>query len=124
MYEGLIRQWDFDREVLCFHCRNEAVQRVEVLPEAIIVTCGDCGAERRYALERSPVNKQRRDPDTTGLHYETWKFTRVARCPGCGKRTGNEFTIDERAATIRCPACSFLRTYTFHAYSTSKRWSL
>ncbi|HEY3422137.1 MAG TPA: hypothetical protein VGK13_03185 [Methanocellaceae archaeon] len=126
MYEGLTGQWDFDSEVLCFHCRNEAVQRIEVLPKAIIATCADCGAERHYVLERSLVIKQRPklDRGTSGQRYESWKFLREAYCPHCGKRTGNEFTIDERAASILCLACSFSRSYTFHAYSTSKRWSL
>lgn len=126
MDEGLIRQWDFDRDALCFHCRSEAVQRIEVLPKAIIVTCADCGAERHYRLERSQVLKQkpRFGRDTSRLRYDTWKFLREARCPGCGNRTRNEFTIDEQAAAIVCPACSFSRFYAFHAYSTSKRWSL
>jgi hypothetical protein len=126
MYEGLIRQWDLDRVALCFHCRNEAVQRVEVLPKTIIVTCADCGAERHYLLERSSVMKHRPrfDRDTSRLRYEAWKFIREARCPNCGNRAGNEFTIDELAASIQCLACSFSRSYTFHAYSTSKRWSL
>jgi transcription elongation factor Elf1 len=126
MYEGLIRQSDFDREVLCFNCRNEAVQRIEVLPKAIIVTCSDCGAERHYVLERSLVIKPgpKLDRAASRLRYESWKFLREAHCPHCGKRTRNEFTIDERAASIVCLACLFSRTYTFHAYSTSKRWSL
>jgi DNA-directed RNA polymerase subunit RPC12/RpoP len=125
MDEGLIRQWDFDRGALCFHCRSEAVQRIEVLPKAIVVTCADCGAERHYVLERSLVIKR---PGTgrggSKLRHEAWKFLWEARCPHCGNRTRNEFTIAEQAASIVCPACSFSRIYTFHAYSTSKRWSL
>ena len=124
MDEGLIRLWDFDRGALCFHCRSEVVQRIEVLPKAIIVTCADCGAEHHYVLERSILAKRQPGRDIPGLRNGAWKFLREARCPHCGSRTRNEFTIGEQASVITCPACSFTRFYTFHAYSTSKRWSL
>lgn len=126
MEEGLqIKEWDFDKDTLCFNCRSEAVQRIEVLPKNIIVTCVNCGAERHYELECShvPEHIPRFDVDKS-RRYDAWKFSHRARCPHCGNRTDNEVTIDERKAAIVCPACRFTRVYTFNAYSKARRWSL
>ncbi len=126
MEKGLqIREWDFDKDALCFNCRAEAVQRIEVTPEELVVTCVNCGAERHYELECSHEARQkpRFDVDTSRLRYDAWKFEHEARCTHCHNRTKNEVTIDERKAAIVCPACLFSRIYGFHAFSKSKRWS-
>ena len=127
METGLIRQWDFNRDALCFQCRKEVVQRIQVLPDEIIVTCSDCGAERRYRLERSLVTRHKprfAGADIPGPGQDAWKFLREARCPNCRNRALHEFTIGEHMASIACPACSYLRKYAFHGYSRSRRWSL
>ena len=126
METGLIRQWDFNRDALCFQCRKEVVQRIQVLPDEIMVTCAGCGAERRYRLERTLLAGHRHGSgaDAPCPGPDAWRFIREARCLHCRKRTMHAVAIDEHTASITCPACSFSRIYTFHGYSRSRRWSL
>jgi len=42
--------WNFDKATLCFNCNKEAIQRIELRPDATIITCMNCGAARHYRL--------------------------------------------------------------------------
>jgi RNase P subunit RPR2 len=56
-----ITKWDFKKEVECFNCHEVAAQRVEIIPTETIVTCENCGAERRYVIHGFFVAGKRPD---------------------------------------------------------------
>ena len=45
-----IQSRDFSQETSCFNCGKEAIQRIEIRPNEVIVTCVNCGAARHYRL--------------------------------------------------------------------------
>lgn len=45
------RCWDFEKETRCFNCKREAIQRIEVRPDEIVITCMNCGVARHYTVQ-------------------------------------------------------------------------
>jgi DNA-directed RNA polymerase subunit RPC12/RpoP len=114
-----ITQWDFEKVVECFNCHKVAAQRVEMMPTGTIVTCENCGAERRYAIHGFFVAGESQDfeADRARRKYDLWKFTRSAKCANCSRQTEQEITLDEFKIAVVCPACLFTRIYKFSVYS-------
>lgn len=61
-----ITKWDFEKVVECFNCHKVAAQRVEVIPTETVVTCLNCGAERRYVIHGFFVADKKPDYEPTG----------------------------------------------------------
>jgi len=114
-----ITKWDFTKEVECFNCHKVAAQRVEIVPTGTIVTCENCGAERRYVIHGFFVAGERPDfeADKASRKYDIWKFTRSAKCTNCLKQTEQEITLDEFKIAVVCPSCLITRIYKFSVYS-------
>lgn len=49
--------WDFEHETQCPNCGKAAIQRIEVQPGEMIVTCMNCGAARHYTGEGVSVQE-------------------------------------------------------------------
>jgi hypothetical protein len=45
---GRFRTWDLGEATHCPGCGREAIQRIEVLPDEMVITCMSCGAARHY----------------------------------------------------------------------------
>lgn len=45
-----MQAWDFRRAETCFSCGKEAIQRIEMCPGEIIITCMNCGAAKHYTV--------------------------------------------------------------------------
>lgn len=114
-----IIKWDFSKEAECFNCHKAAAQRVEIVPTETVVTCSNCGAERRYVIHNFFVADKKPDfeADRARRKYDLWKFTRNAKCANCLKQTDQEIIIDEFKGAVVCPSCLFTRIYKFSVYS-------
>jgi DNA-directed RNA polymerase subunit RPC12/RpoP len=118
MSVGIIN-WEFNKEAECFNCHKVSAQRVEIIPTETIVTCTNCGAERRYTIHGFFVAGKKADfeADRARRKYDLWKFIRNAKCANCLKQTEQEVTLDEFKSVVVCPSCLFTRIYKFNVYS-------
>ncbi len=114
--------WDFAGEELCFNCRSETVQRINVTHKELITQCTNCGAEAHYAQYCSCVNPRKPEFIPTGVDREfgVWRFTHEARCPNCGRTTANDVVVDAAMAMVICGGCLYTRLYRFDMFN--KRW--
>jgi Zn finger protein HypA/HybF involved in hydrogenase expression len=114
----LITKWEFEKEADCYNCHKVAIQKVEIIPTETVVTCSNCGAERRYVIhgfylaDRMPEL----DTDMSKRKYDIWKFARNAKCSNCLKLTDQEITLDEFKGVVVCPSCLFTRIYRISVY--------
>jgi hypothetical protein len=111
--------WEFEKEELCFNCRMEAVQRIQVTPSELVTQCTDCGAELHYAI-RGTGARPGKAKSTPGLKYGIWRFSSEAKCPACGRLAPQEMAIDVAAGSITCSECRFTRAYGLDA--VNKCW--
>ncbi len=114
-----ITKWDFEKVVECFNCHKVAAQRVEMIPTETVVTCENCGAERRYVIHGFFVAGEKPDfeAERAGRKYDIWKFTRSEKCANCSKQADHEITLDEFKIAVVCPSCLFTHVYKFNVYS-------
>jgi RNase P subunit RPR2 len=114
-----ITRRELKKEVECFNCHKVAAQRVEIMPTETVVTCENCGAERRYVIHGFFVAGERPDfeADRPRRKYDLWKFTRSARCANCSRQTRHKITLDEFKIAVVCPSGLFTRVYKFSVCS-------
>ncbi len=112
--------WDFAVEELCFNCRSEAVQEIEVAHRELVTRCTNCGAEAHYAQYCSCEGPEGPPPAAAGMEYGAWRFVHSGRCPRCGEETPNDMAVDAATGVIVCGRCRFVRLYRLDMFN--KRW--
>ncbi|WP_128860037.1 hypothetical protein [Methanocella paludicola] len=114
----LITKWEFEKEANCYNCHRVAAQKVEIVPNQAVVTCSNCGAERRYVIHEFHVASTMPDlnVDKENRKYDIWKFVKNAKCANCLKQTDQEITLDEFKGVVVCPSCLFTRIYKISVY--------
>ncbi len=114
----VITKWEFEKEADCYNCHKVAVQKVEVVPTQTVVTCSNCGAERRYVIHGFYVADRMPefDSDKAKRKYDIWKFVKNVKCSNCLEQTDQEITLDEFKGVVVCPSCLFTRIYKISVY--------
>lgn len=114
------RGWEFDKEELCFKCRLETIQRINISPEEMVSQCTNCGAEAHYMLYCSCEEQKKPDLSReTEIDHEfgMWHFVHEARCQNCGNTSKNEVVMDISRGTVVCGNCLFTREYKFDMFN-------
>jgi transcription elongation factor Elf1 len=116
-------EWQFEKEVICFHCQTKAKQILRIEDNGGTVTCSTCGAQRHY-VTRSVIFGTDTPPmppmPLVGLKYDAWDFEKHNICVHCREHAVHSVYLDEHKMNVVCAECGFSRVFKFDISSTQE----
>ncbi len=107
------REWQFEKEAICFNCKTSAMQIVRIQSDRASVVCSTCQASRTYEI-RSVIHGTDTPPMApVGNKYDAWEFTKDTSCSYCKEQSTQNVYLDEHKVTAVCDQCGFVRVFKF-----------
>ena len=104
-------KWQFEKEVVCFHCQKKAKQILRIESNLGIVTCSTCGAQRRYVMRSVIYGTDTPPMLPIGLKYDAWDFEKHTVCMHCREESVHGVHLDEYKMNVICDECGFSRVF-------------
>ena len=111
-----MEKWELKKLAVCFNCKKETDQIIEIYANQAFVKCSNCGATRYYILRRVGIEDEGiiEDEKHRKHKYEPWFLEKNAVCFNCKKEAIQDVAITETKMIVRCRNCGFTRVYQFH----------
>jgi len=104
-------KWQFEKEVVCFHCQTEAKQVLRIEDNWGNVTCSNCGVQRRYVMRSVIYGTDTPPMHPLGLKYDVWDFEKHSACVNCKEHALHGIHLDEHKMNVVCDECGFSRVF-------------
>lgn len=103
--------WQFEKEVVCFHCQIKAKQVLRIEDNWASVTCSMCGAQRHYVMRSIIYGTDTPPMPPIGLKYDAWDFEKQSKCVLCREQSVQVIHLDEYKMNVVCDECGFSRVF-------------
>ncbi len=107
------REWQFQKEVICFNCNSTATQIVRIESEAVSVVCATCQASRTYEIRSVIYGTDTPPMAPVGNEYDVWEFRKDTQCSHCKEQSTQNVFLDEHKVNAVCDECGFTRVFKF-----------
>ncbi|MGZ4913317.1 MAG: hypothetical protein ACXV3U_01415 [Halobacteriota archaeon] len=107
------REWQFQKEVICFNCKSAAAQIVRIGGEVVSVACVTCQASRTYEIRSVIYGTDTPPMPPAGNEYDVWEFRKDTTCPHCKEQSTQNVYLDEHKVNAVCDECGFTRVFKF-----------
>ncbi|MGZ4936577.1 MAG: hypothetical protein ACXV4C_08525 [Halobacteriota archaeon] len=107
------REWQFEKEAICFNCKTTTTQIVRIQDDLVSVVCATCQASRTYEIRSVIYGTDTPPMAPVGNQYDAWAFKKDTTCPHCKEQTMQNVYLDEHKVNAVCDECGFTRVFKF-----------
>jgi transcription elongation factor Elf1 len=104
-------EWQFEKDVVCFHCQTKATQVLRIEDGKGSVTCSACGAQRYYVIRSVIYGTDTPPMPPVGMKYDAWDFEKQSSCEHCKEEAVQSVHLDEFKMNVVCDQCGFSRVF-------------
>ncbi len=107
------REWQFEKEAICFNCKTTSKQIVRMRDDLASVVCATCQASCTYEIRSVIYGTDTPPMAPSGNEYEVWEFTKDTTCPYCKEQSVQNVYLDEHKVNVVCDECGFTQVFKF-----------